>query len=113
MSVKRVPEYGDYLQDYLRAHDYPFRITIPYSLVRYFIILVNWMVWKTPLHRIFRVCVAIDYLLQVAFREHTFDCQKFVKDFPEILPEEESIYQCFVRRRRYLEKFNLVHPKSD
>ena len=40
------------------------------------------------------------YLLQVASREHSFDCSRFGLDFPGL--EEESILECFQRRRKVL-----------
>lgn len=99
-----VYSYGDYLQFYIQAYDYPYRIMIPFVLVTYFTMLLNWLVWRTGLHRISGTAVSIDYLLQVAFREHTFDCSLFQRDFPEITNQEETIFECFVRRRLYLER---------
>ena len=94
--------YGDYLRYYNLAYNVKFRIVIPFVIITYFTMAVHWIVWKTPLHRI-GILVSLDYLLQVAFREHTFDCSRFSKDFPNFGQHEETIYECFARRRRLLE----------
>jgi hypothetical protein len=45
---------------------------------------------------------ATNYLLQVAAREHSFDCSRFAKDFPNL--KEETILECFIRRKAFLEE---------
>jgi hypothetical protein len=94
--------YGDYLRYYNLAYNAKFRIVIPFVVITYLTMAVHWIVWKTPLHRI-GILVSMDYLLQVAFREHTFDCSRFSNDFPNFGQQEETIYECFARRKRLLE----------
>jgi hypothetical protein len=96
--------YGDYLDQYLQAYQIRYlRLIVPFALLSYFTLFVHWIVYQTPLHKWSGVAVSFDYLLQVAFREHTFDCSLFQRDFPEILDLEESILECFVRRKAFLE----------
>jgi hypothetical protein len=49
---------------------------------------------------------SIDYLLQVTLEEHTFDMTETVRDFPGILSVEESMEDCFRRRRKLLASAN-------
>ena len=43
---------------------------------------------------------SIDYLLQVTLNEHTFDMKETIQDFPNLLHLEETMEECFRRRRQ-------------
>lgn len=110
--VSRYPNpvpYGEYLKAYRRAYDLDwFPIFIPSGLV-------EWCVVR-PLHWFTRVIKAVtsrwhasvpflesvDYLLQVTRDEHTFDMTETIHSFPGILGVEESMEECFRRRRKIL-----------
>jgi hypothetical protein len=50
--------------------------------------------WQLP------YVASIDYLLQVTVHEHSFDMTAIATDFPQLAQYEETIYECFRRRRR-------------
>jgi len=105
--------YGYYLQCYRQAHGldnatwYPRSVWIPVWVVTLVVTLVHGLAMVA--RRMTFVSVpyleAADYLLQVSSREHSFDCSQFAQDFGNHLEEEEeeSILECFVRRRQQLE----------
>lgn len=102
LSLERPVPYGYYLHEFRKAYQMTFALWIPASLVTCFVACIHWFaVWN--------VCLglpyldAADYLLQVASREHSFDCSQFGRDFPEL--KEESIFNCFTRRKAVLEGY--------
>uniref|UniRef100_A0A7R9WTB5 Uncharacterized protein n=1 Tax=Craspedostauros australis TaxID=1486917 RepID=A0A7R9WTB5_9STRA len=99
LHLPRPVAYGYYLDQYRAAHEIRHWITVPQWLVSGFTQCVHALARWLP-----RVPYldAADYLLQVASREHSFDCSKMKADFPTLVDHEESIVQCFRRRRRWL-----------
>merc|ERR1712087_774718 len=101
---KPVP-YGSYVVDYRMAHSVV-GVWLPYSLVALLIRLYHLCASLVPCWKIFSFLHAVDYLLQVADREHTFDNSLFRCHFPEIKDREETIVQAFRRialRKRKVE----------
>jgi hypothetical protein len=107
--------YGYYLEEYRKGYMiHNASIWIPLWIVTTIVWIVHWLVvtcnnqsyssWKIP------YLDSIDYLLQVASREHSFDCSRFrslVEDHRNCVNDgivfvEESILECFIRRRLYL-----------
>jgi hypothetical protein len=99
--------YGEFLIAYRRAYGLDWLpMLVP-------ILLVEWCVVR-PLHWLtvllttvlgfasIPILESVDYLLQVTLDEHTFDMTETVHDFPEILQVEESMEECFRRRRALL-----------
>jgi hypothetical protein len=79
-----------------------FYVWIPVWMVRAFVKAVHWITSWFPLLYL----ESVDYLLQVSYREHSFDCSDFVQDFPEIVNQEETIESCFWRQKLFLMQFN-------
>ena len=108
---KPVP-YGYYLEAFRQAygiHNNYSSIWIPVWIVTGFVALVHWLAWWNDVHQRwfgvrFPYLDAADYLLQVSSREHSFDCSRFANDFPHL--EEETILQCFIRRKVFLESYD-------
>jgi hypothetical protein len=94
--------YGQYLVHYRRAYELWWYIWIPVWLVRAFVEAVHWITSWLQLPYL----ESVDYLLQVSYREHSFDCSDFVRDFPEIVNQEETIEACFRRRKIFLSQSN-------
>jgi hypothetical protein len=108
LALERPVPYGYYLQEFRNAYQLQYTsIWIPVWIVTWFVAAVHWLAYWNA--RCFLGSVpyidAADYLLQVASREHSFDCSRFGRDFPEL--QEESILECFERRRDFLKR-----PKS-
>lgn len=101
-TLQPIP-YGEYLMEYRRANDIAFTLWLPFDMVQWCIALIHWLVWHTFLRKL-SICVSIDYLLQVSAHEHSFDNSRFRRDIPELATQEETIYECFVRRRRIFSK---------
>jgi hypothetical protein len=96
--------YGEYLNAYKKAYQLSWiPILIPNWIVEYSVVRL--------LHGIimflyaFEITIpyldSIDYLLQVTLNEHTFDMKETLHDFPNIVQVEETIEDCFTRRKRY------------
>jgi hypothetical protein len=99
LILKDPVPYGYYLHEFRRAYRLV-AVWIPHWVVSCFVSLFHWLAaWNFYFG--FPYVDAADYLLQVASREHSFNCAQFAADFPEL--EEESIYDCFVRRKLLLE----------
>jgi hypothetical protein len=94
--------YGQYLQDYRSAHALVWAIWIPVWIVEYFVAAVHWVAAFTQAKNV-PYLESCDYLLQVSAQEHSFDCRKFAREFPDILNGEETFEECFRRRRRQLQ----------
>jgi len=93
--------YGYYLQEFRKAYSMYF-VSVPVWLVTYFVALFHWLAsWNIYVGLPY--VDATDYLLQVSARDHCFDCSRFAQDFPSL--EEESILECFVRRKAVLESY--------
>jgi hypothetical protein len=109
--------YGYYLEQYRKAYGiHRTSIWIPLGMVTSIVRSVHWLTgicnrflpWTIP------YLDAVDYLLQVASREHSFDCGRFrslvenhhSQDEDDDAPgfKEEGILECFVRRRLYLKE---------
>mmetsp|Transcript_13535 Transcript_13535/g.31461 ORF Transcript_13535/g.31461 Transcript_13535/m.31461 type:complete len:313 (+) Transcript_13535:842-1780(+) len=100
--TKKPVAYGEYLKDYIKANNITFTIWIPLWLVVWFVGLIHWLVHNTEFVGKNKRVRSIDYLLQVSTREHTFNNSRFRKDF-HIAKEEETIHDCFVRRKKLLD----------
>ncbi|CAK0906424.1 unnamed protein product [Prorocentrum cordatum] len=94
-SVKPLP-YGSYVVDYRMAHGVA-GAWLPFSVLALLIRLYHVCVSVLPFWDIFSFLHAVDYLLQVSSREHTFDNSLFRTHFPEIKEREETILQAFRR----------------
>lgn len=99
-SLHRPVPYGYYLEKYRVAHGLQSTsIWIPVWIVTSFVSAFHWFAqWNVYLKLPY--IDSLDYLLQVSSREHSFNCSLFQGDFPEL--DEETILECFVRRRVYL-----------
>lgn len=106
LYLKRPIPYGDYLVCYRRAYNVNY---IP-MLIQY--ILLKWL-FILPFHYMTVILSSsyigippyiqsIDYLLQVTNHEHTFDMSETIKDFPNLINIEETIFDCFQRRRQII-----------
>jgi hypothetical protein len=98
LLLNRPVPYGFYLKTFREAYGIEnSSIWIPVWIVTWFVAFFHWLAsWNVYLHLPY--LDAADYLLQVASREHSFDCAQFGRDFPNV--KEETILECFVRRRR-------------
>jgi len=99
--------YGDYLIDYRRAHDIRISVWIPYWMLTFFTTLFHGLA-TTWIGDYVPYLQSIDYLLQVSMAEHSFDLSLVQRDFPQLLEMEESIEDCFRRRRRILKQQQSV-----
>ena len=99
------PAYGSYLVAYRKAHGAP-GLWVPHLFMQLFIVVYHAVIGRCiprVTHgrmgsALFDFLHAADYLLQVAYREHTFDNSLFrQRDFPEIVCNEESIVAGFRR----------------
>jgi hypothetical protein len=78
-------------------------VWLPHWLVLYgFVLPFRWctMVLTTLVSSKLPYVESIDYLLQVTVNEHSFDLTDTVRDFPDIVKLEETMQECFARRRR-------------
>lgn len=102
---KETIPYGEYLVSYRKAYGIPRDgyVSLPMWFVDGFVALVHvlagWFGLFLP------YLAAVDYLLQVSTKEHSFDLSRCRRDFPKL--KEESFDECFARRRK-----NLEGPKS-
>lgn len=87
--------YGSYLQEYQRANNISWSLWIPVTAVIMFVRVFHILASALPFLQ------SLDYLLQVASYEHSFDNSLVRSEFDF---QEETIYECFCRRRRYLEQ---------
>jgi hypothetical protein len=107
--------YGSYLADYRRANNVFWAIWIPVWFVQGVVAFVHWLYmaiivgkksssWRRLLEQwlYFDYLAHVDYLLQVTVKEHSFDLTAIQTDFPQIAQLEESIHDCFRRRRKML-----------
>ena len=101
-SLKRPVPYGYYLMMFRKAYEIEkTSIWIPAWVVDCCVALVHWIAGYNNYLRL-PYLDSVDYLLQVSSREHSFDCRRFQKDFPNL--KEESILECFLRRKLCLEQ---------
>ena len=96
--------YGQFLKHFRAAYQIPSWsiVSFPSVWMQCLVAMIHWMATETLLSRLMPFLESIDYLLQVSSREHTFDNTLFKTDFPQLSRMEESIPECFVRRRRFL-----------
>ena len=107
LALRDPVPYGYYLQEFRRAHRLRYTVSIPQGVVTCFVSLFHWVAsWNCYFGLPY--LDSADYLLQVASREHSFDCTLFAEDFPEI--HEESIHECFVRRNVVLKSYSSRSP---
>ena len=107
LALRDPVPYGYYLQEFRRAHRLRYTVSIPQWVVTCFVSLFHWVAaWNCYFGLPY--LDSVDYLLQVASREHSFDCTRFAEDFPEI--QEESIHECFVRRNVVLKSYSSRSP---
>lgn len=100
--------YGDFLVDYRRACNIEsYAIWLPNFVVQLFVgVMHTFRTWTSGWLRI-PFLESIDYLLQVTREEHTFNLSAIEADFPQLKAKEETIEECFRRRRRLLNYKNL------
>lgn len=103
LLLERPVPYGFYLKVFRQAYGIEnSSVWIPVWVVTWFVAIFHWLAgWNRYFHLPY--LDAGDYLLQVASREHSFNCAEFGRDFPNVREKEESILECFVRRRAILE----------
>jgi hypothetical protein len=90
--------YGEYLKSYREAYGLsPYALWLPNWLVSAFVYFFH--LAAGLLGRFVPYLQSVDYLLQVATSEHSFDCSAVAVDFGRDI-EEETILECFERRRR-------------
>ena len=112
--------YGEYLLSYKKAYfgtpllSWFVPILIPSRLIEYGVVKLLHIVTSLiqMLHSYCRnvpivipfipppYLESIDYLLQVTLNEHTFEMKETIQDFPNIVLFEETMEECFRRRRR-------------
>uniref|UniRef100_A0A6S8UGX8 NAD-dependent epimerase/dehydratase domain-containing protein n=1 Tax=Ditylum brightwellii TaxID=49249 RepID=A0A6S8UGX8_9STRA len=92
--------YGYYVHEYKRAQNMQLLVWGPLIALTWARILLHLIANAFPFVPYIE---ALDYMFQVSYYEHSFDCSRFAKDFPNMLNEEESIYDCFTRRRKLME----------
>ena len=105
--VRTPVPYGSYLADYRKAYDITWAaVWIPVIWVRWFVAAVQacsnalTLPWLQRLDRF--LCLShVNYLLQVTVHEHSFDLTAIQTDFPQLTALEESIQECFQRRRKW------------
>jgi nucleoside-diphosphate-sugar epimerase len=109
LSLTKPVPYGDYLTAYRKACEIRHTLWMPVWTVRVFVlcfhltaVLLGWMI--PYLH-------AVDYLLLVTNSEHSFDCSTVRRDFPELVATEETIEDCFRRRRRQFAQQQKVRDR--
>lgn len=96
--------YGTHLIYYRLAYNVNFLpLVVPYWFVKWFVVwpLQVITVMVSPFLSI-PYLESINYLMQVTTAEHTFDLSETHEDFPELLHLEESILECFLRRKQML-----------
>jgi hypothetical protein len=104
---KPVP-YGEFFLAYRKAYGLAWLpILLPLLVVKYGVVTVC-HIWTEllrstlPSYLMPPFLESIDYLLQVTLHEHTFDMKETVQDFPAIVQLEETMEDCFRRRRALL-----------
>jgi hypothetical protein len=104
LLLERPVPYGYHLQEFRKAYQLQCTsIWIPVWIVTWFVAIFHWFAyWNARIVGLPYIDAA-DYLLQVASREHSFDCSRFGRDFPEL--QEETILECFERRQAFLERY--------
>jgi hypothetical protein len=110
LPLRQPVPYGYYLNEYRTAYGiHKTSIWIPVWMVTWFVAFVHVLaMWnQTYLNSIIPYLDAAEYLLQVAAREHSFDNSAF-QHFAEANGNfrEETILECFVRRKFYLQSIN-------
>jgi hypothetical protein len=126
--------YGEYLVSYRKAYGISWfvPIVLPNVLVEYGVVrLLHWFLYgtNTRMMRMIETMIpfrspnfslrqlpyleSIDYLLQVTLQDHTFDMTETIRDFPQLLQIEETMEECFVRRRQHRRRcINHYHNKN-
>jgi len=104
--------YGDYLLAYRHAYEVYFTVWIPFPVVVWFVWLVHVLVVHV-LGQLSATAMSINYLLQVSAVEHSFNNDLFRADFPQIVETQESIYECFRRRRALMTGKSIAEVRSD
>ena len=99
LSFSSPVPYGEYLIAYRKAYDMIFYCMIPLLLVQWFVRLVHTVACKWPTLPYIQ---SVDYLLQVTLQEHTFDLSLVAAAYPGVAAKEETMEECFRRRRYYL-----------
>jgi hypothetical protein len=106
---KPVP-YGEFFMAYRKAYGLSWLpVVLPTFLVKYGVVL-PFHFWTVLLQTILPEVLtipyveSIDYLLQVTINEHTFDMKETIQDFPELIHVEETMDECFCRRRKMLQR---------
>ena len=96
--------YGQNVVDYRRAHNIWIKADVSDGLARFFLWIVIYCLHKlADLNRNWFCNIDnIAYLLTVSLVEHTFDCTRIRRDFPELV--EETIFEGFVRIKKRREE---------
>ena len=92
--------YGQNVVDYRRAHNIWIKADVSDGLARFFLWIVIYCLHKlADLNRNWFCTIEnVAYLLTVSLVEHTFDCTRIRRDFPELV--EETIFEGFVRIKK-------------
>jgi hypothetical protein len=109
---KPVP-YGEFFLAYRNVYGLAkLPVLLPYVLVKYGVVMV-FHFWTILLRSMLPSYImppfleSIDYLLQVTVHEHTFDMNETLQDFPMIVHLEETMEDCFRRRRAVLQQQSM------
>mmetsp|Transcript_26951 Transcript_26951/g.40795 ORF Transcript_26951/g.40795 Transcript_26951/m.40795 type:complete len:139 (+) Transcript_26951:772-1188(+) len=90
---KEPAKYGEFLKQYRKAYDITIFLPITFALFH----MLSSLLQQLKIRDGF--VLAIDYIVQASKHDKIFDCSRFARDFPSIVDREETIYECFRRRR--------------
>jgi hypothetical protein len=103
LSVTAPVPYGEYLKAYRLGNDILIYAWLPMMFVVWIVTWVHAIALRWPWLPYIQ---SIDYLLQVTRREHTFDLSLIGTAYPGVANQEETIVECFRRRRWYIRNSN-------
>jgi hypothetical protein len=99
LSLKQPVPYGYYVQEYRKAYQLDNSIWVPVWVVSCLVAMIHLLACWNRRYLQLPYVDALDYLLQVSSREHSFDCSKLAQDLPYLAKTEESMWECFARRK--------------
>ena len=100
--------YGKYLREYMDAYGVKIGLWVPFWLLILFLWPINLVFFRyTPLGNT-SIGKSIASILYLNSREHSFDNTRFRTHFSDIIQEEESTKDFFVRRQKVLQHNNKL-----
>jgi hypothetical protein len=110
LMLPRPVPYGEYLVSYREAYRLSsYALWIPNLSVKAFVSFFHLV--TTLVGSFAPYLQSVDYLLQVTTTEHSFDNSAVAADFGQAI-EEESILECFERRRKLLNQQPPIKRKA-